>query len=281
MKRVTLFKNKQNYITNLDILRSLEKVKSYDCKILYIHSEINFGIPNPNLDRKKILSSLFHCIKKLGVQTLCIPTYTFSFCNKEIFDVKNSRSKMGAFSEFVRQDLNSERSNDPLLSVTVFGKDKSIIKNLSKNTTGKNSHFYKIYKSKNVKFLFFGPKVSNCFTYMHFIERQLSAPYRYDKIFKGKLKKNNKIYGDSYKLFVRYNGVEVGNGANIFEEKLYKKKISLRQHLGAGLITCFDETKSHDFFCDLFKENYNIFLKRPFKNNSKDTTYNFNNVVTL
>ena len=59
---------------------------------------------------------------------------------------------------------------------------------------------------------------------MHFIEIQLSAPYRYDKIFKGKLKKNNKIYSDSYKLFVRYNGVEAGTGANIFEEKLYKKK---------------------------------------------------------
>ena len=73
------------------------------------------------------------------------------------------------------------------------------------------------------------------FTYMHFIERQLSAPYRYDKIFKGKLKKNNKIYSDSYKLFVRYNGVEAGTGENIFEDDISKLSNLIKMDLSHWL----------------------------------------------
>ena len=57
MKKISLFKYKNNYISNIDIIRILEKIRVFDCKILYIHSEINFGIPNPDLKKDKILKN--------------------------------------------------------------------------------------------------------------------------------------------------------------------------------------------------------------------------------
>ena len=59
MKNLTLFKYKNKYITNFDFIRSLEKIKAYDCQILYLHSEINFGIPNPQLKKNQILTLLY------------------------------------------------------------------------------------------------------------------------------------------------------------------------------------------------------------------------------
>ena len=153
MKKISLFKYKNNYISNIDIIRILEKIRVFDCKILYIHSEINFGIPNPDLKKDKILNFLFECIKKMGVHTICVPTYTFSFCNKEIFNMQKTKSKMGILSEFVRTKTKSRRSVDPLLSVCIHGKDREIIKNIGKHSIGENSHFDRIHQSKNVKFL--------------------------------------------------------------------------------------------------------------------------------
>ena len=280
MKNLTLFKYKNKYITNFDFIRSLEKIKAYDCQILYLHSEINFGIPNPQLKKNQILDQLFMCIKKMGVKTLCVPTYTFSFCNKEIFNVKKTISKMGILSEYIRNQSKSLRSIDPLLSVCIYGKNKNLIKNISKNSIGKGSHFDKIHNSNNVKFIFFGPSVGSCFTYIHYIEKLLNAPYRYDREFDGTIINNNKKYKDKFKLFVRYNNIRTGNGSFIYEDIMFKKKISLRKKLGNGFLTSINKEDAFNSFIDLYKKKKNIFF-RTNKKSFGSKYFKFGNVVTL
>ena len=82
VKEIKLFKTKNDkWLTQLDLLKALESVNAYDCNLLYIHSELNFGVPNPNLKKNEILEIILNTIKELKVQTLCVPTFTFSFCN--------------------------------------------------------------------------------------------------------------------------------------------------------------------------------------------------------
>jgi len=280
MKNLTLFKYKNKYITNFDFIRSLEKIKAYDCQILYLHSEINFGIPNPKLKKNQILDQLFTCIKKMGVQTLCIPTYTFSFCNKEIFNVKKTTSKMGILSEYIRNKSSSLRSIDPLLSVCINGKNKNLVKNISKNSIGEGSHFDKIHNSKDVKFIFFGPTVGSCFTYIHYIEKLLDAPYRYDREFGGTIINNNKKYKDKFKLFVRYNDIKTGKGSFIYEDIMFKKKISLRKNLGNGFLTSVNKEDAYNSFIELYKKKKNIFFKAK-KKSFGSRSFKFGNIVTL
>ena len=280
MKKISLFKCKNNYISNIDIVRNLEKIKAFDCKILYVHSEINFGMPNPILKKNQILKVLFNCIKKMGVPTICMPTYTFSFCNKEIFNVQKTKSKMGILSEFIRTKTKSSRSIDPLLSVCVYGKNKEIIKNLGKHSIGINSHFDKIHQSKNVKFLFFGPSVGSCFTYIHYLEKLMDAPYRYDREFSGTIINNSKKFIDNYKLFVRYHEVNVGNGSYLYEKNMFKKKISLRKKIGNGLLTSIKKDDACEYFFSLYRKNYNIFFKST-KKKFNNTLFNYQNILTL
>lgn len=282
VKEIKLFKTKNDkWLTHLDLLEALESVKAYDCNLLYIHSELNFGVPNSNLKKNEILEIILNTIKELKVQTLCIPTFTFSFCNGEIYNREKSKSKMGIFNEFIRKQPDSVRSIDPLLSVAILGKDKSIITDLGHNSVGKNSHFDKIHNLENVRFLFLGPKVGSCFTQMHYYEERLNAPFRYNRDFSGKIIIDNKEYVDTYTLFVRYEGVVAQNGSYIYEDKLYDSKISKRVKIGNGQLTCFNEKPAFEIFKEMFNKNYNIFLREPYNKKNKNKKFEVKNMVAL
>lgn len=48
MQIVNLFLTQsKEWITNIDLLEKLRKLKADECEILYIHSALSFGTPNP------------------------------------------------------------------------------------------------------------------------------------------------------------------------------------------------------------------------------------------
>ena len=61
------------WITSATLSRAIKETGAVDCDILYIHSGLNLGVPNPELDRHTILQSLFEVIMSLGVPTICMP----------------------------------------------------------------------------------------------------------------------------------------------------------------------------------------------------------------
>ena len=80
----------------IDLVDALKKVGADKCDILMLHTELSFGLPNKDIKRKDILQLLIDAIKELNVKTLLFPTFTFSFSNRQEYDVKNSRTSMGA-----------------------------------------------------------------------------------------------------------------------------------------------------------------------------------------
>ena len=87
MKPETLFHDQLgNQITEADFKSVLEKLRAFDCDILYIHTALNFGMPDPRLSRTELLERLLNIIFDLKVPTVCMPTYTFSFCNGKSYD---------------------------------------------------------------------------------------------------------------------------------------------------------------------------------------------------
>ena len=83
MKELNLFKLKDGcWLTNHDVLKSLEEVKAHDSEVLYIHTELNFGYPNLQISKKYLLNTLLEVLDELKVPTIIMPTYTFSFCQE-------------------------------------------------------------------------------------------------------------------------------------------------------------------------------------------------------
>lgn len=222
MNEVNLFlTNSGEWLSNKDLFEALIALGANDCNVLYIHSSINFGIPNPNLKRKELLSAILDCIKELKVKTICMPTFTFSFCNGNDYNPQTSASRMGALNEFFRKQDGVLRSMDPLMSVALLGEDTDLVHGIGHNSCGANSTFDKLRHRDSVKFLFLGPKIGDCLTYMHYLEWLYSLDYRYERTFIGKVINDNVEKVEEYTLFVRYNGVIPNNGSYIYEQRMY------------------------------------------------------------
>ena len=276
MKEVKLFQARDgSWITGSSILSLLEKVKAPDAKVLYMHTGLTFGAPNPELGRQDLLGCVYELIHSLGVRTLCIPTFTFSFCNGENYCVQTSRSKMGALNEYIRKLPSAIRSIDPLMSSVVVGEDRELVENLGKNSIGENSTFDKLHcRGAAVKFLFFGATVSECFTYTHYVEERLQAPYRYNRRFSGDITDGAQTWQDTYELFVRYKGV-VPSASGMLEKDLFSRGLLRKAVCGATSIACLDEPDGYETIVNHLRDNvYCYIAEDPWDRNTEFAAHN-------
>ena len=114
-------------------------------------------------DRKFLLDTLVdvlkECVGKNG--TIIMPTFTYSFCKGEVFDVDNSKSTVGILTEHFRSLPAVKRTQQPIFSCAVYGKKQEYYLNVSKDSFGKGSIFEKLHKD-NGKILFLGADFHAC-----------------------------------------------------------------------------------------------------------------------
>ncbi len=79
-----------------DIVKVLKSVGADDCEFLFIHSDVTFGKPAQGFNRKLYLNSLWEvlCEAAGGSEKIIAPSFTYSFCNHEDYNVKTSRTSM-------------------------------------------------------------------------------------------------------------------------------------------------------------------------------------------
>jgi aminoglycoside 3-N-acetyltransferase len=281
MDEKELFKDKSgNPVTNVRILNEMKNLKADRCDILYVHTALTFGIPQ--LKKTELLEELYSVFKSLNVPTLIFPTFTFSFPNGEDFDVRNTKTPMGVFNEYFRKKESVIRSSDPLMSNALLGKHTEFVTETGKNSCGKDSTFDMLHKTElNVKFLFFGTCAGDCFTFMHYIEDELKAPYRYPRPFTGNIINKGKTYTDTYYLPVRYSNVIPGSGSYIYENIMIERNIAKRIKLGDSQITIVPEQAAFALYQDIIQSYPCFFISEPFNEAEKTTEFNVQNMVAL
>lgn len=280
MRDLNLFLDKNGaWITSSQLLSILERIGAADATVLYMHTGLTFGPPNPAPGRGELLAHLYELLMSLGVPTLCVPSFTFSFCNGEDYCVQTSRSKMGALNEYIRKLPDAVRSIDPLMSSVVVGKDVALAQNLGKNSIGENSTFDKLHHcGTGVKFLFFGTTVRECFTYTHYVEERLQAPYRYDRAFSGRVWDSTRTWQDTYTLFVRYKGVVPADDGKLENDLL--RRGSLRKEVcGNASISCVAEPEAYQTIVEHLSENMYAYIARDPRD--RNTEFFARNMVAL
>lgn len=282
MSPKVLFKTAQgNSVTSDDLREALDSVKAHDCRVLYMHTGLSFGLPNPELSRAELLDAIYQAIRGLGVPTLCVPTFTFSFCNGEDYNSARSKSRMGAINEFIRQRPEAIRSVDPLMSVAVVGEDRDLAENLGHESIGANSTFDKLSRRQGVKFLFIGVRLGDCFTYMHYLEWAAGVAYRYNRDFTGKITHMGKTYEDTFRLFVRYYNVKPNEASYAYEQLLTERGLLRVANVGDNSIRCIDEPEARALYFELLSNDPNYFIERPFRPEEADRTFVAQNMVAL
>ena len=283
MNAKALFQGKDNtLITGEAINKALHKVGATDTKVIYMHTGLSFGKPNPNMSRAELLEAVYQAIRCIGVKTLCVPTFTFSFCNGQEYDVVRSKSQMGALNEYVRRQHEATRSCDPLMSVAVVGEDKDLAENLGQESIGTNSTFNKLSRRDDVKFLFLGVSPGDCFTYMHYLEWLARVPYRYDRAFSGRVVLPSRCYQATYNLFVRYHNVHANvEHTNLYVKLMRDRGVLVEVAVGDNVISCVRESDARILYLELLNNDPDFFIEKPFRLEDADRTFVANNMVAL
>jgi len=241
---------------------ALRNCGAHDCDVLFVHAGINFG--SPIARRTELLQVLTDTLLHLGPRTVCFPTFTFSFVNRETFDPQNTPSRMGVLSEFFRKLPGVVRSADPLMSIAATGDSAKSLTAVGSQSCGENSSFHHLSQTAGVRFLFFGVRPQDCFTYMHFLEWTVHAPYRYNRDFHGMVIRDGQPLPATATLFVRHPNVFPGPGNAAYEQRLADSGIMRSQPFGDNIIHCVPETSAKSLWLQLYRQDPCFFISTPF-----------------
>lgn len=277
MEKVNLFKSQDGeWVSNTSALEMLRKIGASDCEILVVQTGVEFGVPNLQLPRREYLGRLYEVLAELRVDTLVVPTFTFSFCNNEVFDVRKSKTSMGALAEYIRTRPNARRSLDPLLSMSVIGKQDHILDgDLGDNSLGVGSAYDRLHRTNDVKFLCFGSDFSEYFTYVHYVEKMLDVPYRFDQEFHGTIIDwDGKAYEDTHYIHTACGGV-VPSAFPHFKELLVQKGMMQSVRMGDSEAVCIKERDVYSETVRQIRGNIHYFLKKPFVDEDLTKVYQY------
>ena len=260
------FDTNEKQYTLSDLRNSLHFVGAADCETLFIHSDIMFGTPAKGFRRNEFLELLYQTLLELDVRNIVIPTFTYSFCNHEDYDVEKSKTSMGSFNEYVRKKEGRYRTHDPLLSISVPNSIKNRFEVISEHSLGVGSGLDILHHMEDVKFLFLGADMAGCFTYVHYVEKILDVPYRFDMPFSGKIiDEYDNVCERTQFIHTQCAGVQLPERYGYFEEFLLERGLLRKCRFGDKFISCISEKDAYREIAQCIHDNESYFLLKPYK----------------
>jgi len=197
-----------------------------------------------------LLSALWDAVGKSG--TLIVPTYTFSFCRRESFDVQSTPSMKGPWSpsteflEYFRQMPGAIRSADPIHSVAAIGpRAAQIVNNVPPTCFGEDSIPHRL-RRVGAKICAIGVGLHEA-NFQHHVEEMVGVPFRFKKLFTGQIRDN----GATEKRGWVYNvGILSKNGCldeHRLEEKARAAGLCRVASVGRGEVLGIDCRELYEF----------------------------------
>lgn len=254
-------RNKYHYSQD-DLILALKKVGLSKGDIVLTHSNIGFfGIHKDCKSTDEIVNAIFNAFFEIigNEGTLIVPTFSYSYTKEEIYDPLNTPSAVGIFSEKIRKFDFAIRSHDPIFSVAAIGKNaEELTNNVSNECFGKNSFWDRFYKLNG--------KICNlnsfgcASTFLHYVEKSINVPYRYDKYFEGLKLINNRLIPSNAIYYVsdKSNSKTI-NDITFFNQFARESGYAKFCKVGKGYIASITAQETYELICDKSK-NYPYFL---------------------
>ena len=168
-----------------DLKAALDRLPLDRGDVVFCHANLGFfgrcgGVPGSAL-----CEMFFEAImRRIPGGTLCVPTFTYSFPKGEVYDPDRTASKMGMFAEWVRSASATSRSLDPCYSVAAIGSlARELVEYVPENSFDACDSFFARFDEAGGKVLNLNFDAGS--TFVHWAERMLRVPYRFDKTFDG------------------------------------------------------------------------------------------------
>lgn len=182
-----------------DLLKALDSVGVRKNDAVYFHFCIQTlgrpeGCDSADETNRFLLDTLQEAVGDEG--TIIVPTYTFSFCRRELFDVgatpvaEGPWSTYSEFPEFFRRLPGAIRSMDPIHSVAALGpRADELLRSLPNTCFGSDSVHARLLKIGG-KICLLGVGLQEA-TFQHHVEEMVGVPFRYRKLFTGTIRTPN------------------------------------------------------------------------------------------
>ena len=188
----------------------------------------------------------FFCELKsyLNRGTILVPSFSYSATKGELFDVQNTPSEIGLFSEKFRMLDGVQRSKHPIFSVCAFGKyaDEFVNSRLD-DCFGENTLFDKLY-SNNAKIITLGCAFERV-TFSHYVEQSLNVPYRYFKKFSAEIMCLGNVTQLDVRYYVRNLDLHAELDLSMLEQIALEKSLIRQEKFGRFLARAI---RAKDFF---------------------------------
>ena len=255
--------NKEYDYAMEDVIQSLTEVGVSKGDNIFIHSNMGFfgrlkDATNEDDYYRIFKNSIFDVIGVSG--TLVVPTFSYSFCWSNVFDKDKTPSVCGFLSELVRKDPQSLRSDDANFSIAAIGKNAEYFtKDAPERSFGPNS-FWERFLDRNGKFCNFN--FDSASTFVHYVERCLKVPYRYDKPFPGTSIANGREQKGAFYHFV-YDLNKPFNAPDFvaFDKKAKDADLAKVANLGKGQIVLISAQDAFELIKNELKENHTFLTK--------------------
>lgn len=213
---------------------------------LVLHVKLK-GLIVEEIDHKTQSLSLLNMIREyLNPSKIFVPTFSYSFTKNLLFDISETSSEVGRFSEELRilYKSKSNRTPDPIFSFVETEKSSFSDNIFNNNAFGPNSIFE--YLNNEPHYIVnLNLDLPILTSQLHYIEYKVGVPYRYIKNFKGVVVDRDNIKHEiDYSYFVRDKKID---------PKWNRDKILLacQKHnlvLEYGPFKIFESTKFLNFF---------------------------------
>jgi aminoglycoside 3-N-acetyltransferase len=176
-------------ITGEDIASALSGLGVGPSDTLFVHSGLHSALRVEGESAHEKLSTIVGALESAVPDgALILPTFTYSFCEGEPFDLRESPSTVGALTEHFRSLPGTWRTADPIFSCAVRGALPASWEHRlralgDKDCFGADSVFAYLLEA-HAKLLFIGVGFEYC-TFVHHVEQGLPVPYRHIKEFRG------------------------------------------------------------------------------------------------
>lgn len=197
----TLFKADGINFTDTDFDTVLSRFDLSGKAVLVYSRLLSFGRLTGEDAVKAMILSLK---KRIGAEgTLCIPAYSFSGYNKEVYDPANSRCIVGQLGETARKMRGFRRTFHPVYSHAVWGRHSKLLLSQNPHSSFGDDSFFELFsKIKNSRILFLGTTLSTA-TIVHRYDQHCAAKGRFLKNFTAKRLVDGKVSEMQFDSFVK------------------------------------------------------------------------------
>ena len=240
-----------------DISAALKRVGVQRGDTLFTHGNVGFFGRAENAVTKEQMYELFKkaIFQVVGTKgTWAMPTFSYSFFRRQTYDKETAPAQMGILSEMLRRDPKSLRSDDPNFSIAAVGENAiGLTENSPVHSFGPDS-FWDRFLTLDGKICNFNFDSGS--TFIHYVEKRLSVPYRYDKAFKGTRVENGSEKMDMFYHFVHdLDKPELAADFRAFDAKAKQSGRAKIANLGRGQIVVISARDTFDLIKKELRKN--------------------------